>query len=53
MIDCISNTMVRKHNLRGSKKHTEHDNSEIKLNCISGWQFAPLRKKKDEQCSSC
>ena len=50
MIDCI----WKKHNLRGSEKHIEHDNSEIKLNCISGLQFAPLReKKKDEHCSSC
>ena len=38
-------TRVRKHNLRGLEKHTEHDNSEIKLNCISGWKFAPLRQK--------
>ena len=45
MVDSIWNTRVRKHNLRGSEKHNEHDNYEIKLNCISGWQFAPLRKK--------
>ena len=24
MIDCIWNTRVRKHNLRGSEKHIEH-----------------------------
>ena len=45
MIDCIWNTRVRKHNLRGSERHTEHDNSEIKLNCISVWHFTTLRKK--------
>ena len=36
MINGIWNTRVRKHDLRGS---------EIKLNCISGWQLTPLRKK--------
>ena len=39
------NTRVRKHNLRGSGKQNEYDNLEISLNCISGWQLAPLRKK--------
>ena len=54
MIDGIWNVRVRKHNLRGSEKHTKLDNSEIKLNCISGWQFAPLgEKKRDERRSSC
>ena len=43
MVDCIWNTRARKHNLRGS---------ESKINmivrepiCISGWHYAPLRKK--------
>ena len=45
MIDCIWNTRFRKHNHRGSKKHTEHDNSGIKLNCISGWQFRTTKEK--------
>ena len=45
MVDCLWNTRVRKHNLKGSEKHSKHDNFEIKLNYISGWQFAPLRKK--------
>ena len=35
---------VRKHNLRGSEKQTEHDSSGIELNCISVWHFASLRK---------
>ena len=37
--------MVRKHNLRGSEKQTEHDSARIELNCISVWHFGPLRKK--------
>ena len=48
MVDCIWNTRVRKHNLRGSgkkNKQTEHDNSGIELNCINVWNFAPLREK--------
>ena len=45
MVDCIWNTRVREHNLRGSKKQTEHDSSGIELNCISVCHFAPLRKK--------
>ena len=43
MLDCIWNTRVRKHNLRGS---------ENKMNmivrepvCISVWHYAPVRKK--------
>ena len=36
MVNCIWNTKVRKHNLRGLEKQTEHDNSETELNCISG-----------------
>ena len=37
MINCIWNTRIKnKKNLRGLEKHTKHDNSEIKLNCISG-----------------
>ena len=46
MVDCIRNTKVRKHNLRGSeKKKTKHDSSGIELNCISVWNLAPLTKK--------
>ena len=45
MVDCIWNTRVRKHNLRGFEKQTEHDSSGIELNCISVWHYAPLRKK--------
>ena len=45
MVDCIWNTGVRKHNLRGSEKQTEHDSLGIELNCISVWKFALLRKK--------
>ena len=51
MVDCIWNTRVRKHNLKGSEKQTEHDSSGIELNCISVWHFAPLKKKRDERCS--
>ena len=43
--NCIWNTRVRKQNLRGSKNNNEHENSEIELNCISGWRLAPLKKK--------
>ena len=31
MMDCVWNTRVRKHNLRGSEKQTEHDSSGIVL----------------------
>ena len=44
MVDCIWNNRVRKHNLRGSEKQTEHDCLGIELNCISVWHLAPLRK---------
>ena len=45
MVDCVWNTRVRKHNLKGTEKQSEHDSSVIKLNCISFWHFVPLRKK--------
>ena len=35
--DWYMNTRVGKHNLRGSEKQNEHENSGIELNCISGW----------------
>ena len=31
MIDCIWNSRVRKHNLRGSERKIEHDSSKIEL----------------------
>ena len=51
MMNGIWNTRVREHNLRGSGKQKEHENSKIELNRISGWQLAPLRKG-DERVSS-
>ena len=45
MVDYIWNTRVRKHNLRGLEKQTEHDSSGIELNFISVCLFALLRKK--------
>ena len=45
MVDCIWNTRVRKHNLRGLEKQTKHDNLRIELNCISVWHYELLRKK--------
>ena len=45
MVDCVWNTRVRKHNLKGSEKQIEHDSLEIELNYISVWHVAPLRRK--------
>ena len=50
MIDCIWNSRVRKHNLRGSERQTEHNISEIEL-CY--WFAISTTKEKDnEQVSS-
>ena len=43
MVDCIWNTRATKHNLRGSENKMNMIVQE--LICISGWHYAPLRKK--------
>ena len=43
MVDCIWNTRVRKHNLRVLKNKLTMIVRE--LMCISGWHYAPLRKR--------
>ena len=45
MINCLWNTRVDKHNLKGSENKMNMKISEIELNCTSGWQLAPLMKK--------
>ena len=45
MRNCIWNTRVRKHNLRGSENNNEHENLKFELNCISGWRLAPIKNK--------
>ena len=50
MVDCIWNTRVRKHNLRGSKNKMNMIVRE--LMGISVWHYAPLKRKKNEWCSS-
>ena len=45
MVNCVWNSRVVKHDFRGSKNKVNMKISEIELNCISGWQLAPLRKK--------
>ena len=49
--DWYMNTRVGKHNLKGSEKKNEHENSGIELNCIGGWRLAPLVKKGNERVS--
>ena len=43
MVDCIWNTRVRKHNLKGSENKMNMTVRE--LMCISVWHYPPLRKK--------
>ena len=43
MMNCIWNTRVEKHNLRGSENIMNMKNSS-KINEMSGFQLAPLRK---------
>ena len=45
MINCVWNTRVGKHDLRGSENKVNMKILEIELNRISGWQLAPLRRK--------
>ena len=52
MINCIWNTRVEKHNLRGSKNRMNMKiQNLIEMNKMGGWQLAPLRKE-DERVSS-
>ena len=46
MMNCIWNTSVEKHNLRGSENRMKMKfRNLIETNKMSGWQIAPLRKR--------
>ena len=46
MVDCIWNTRVRKHILRGSENKMNMTVRE--LVCISVWHYAPLKKGRND-----
>ena len=46
MLNCIWNTMVEKHNLRGLENRMNMRIRNLtEMNKMSGWKLAPLRKR--------